>query len=105
MKYAFIILFISTISTAQQFKITDIEGEWKNAQGYSIKISNGTATLSSLESSGFPKKLLGDVFYNDIKHKSGNVWTAIRMQWKFLGSDVENGRWASEGSVEMNLSP
>src|SRR5690606_10814878 len=88
MKYLFIIVFICSVSTAQEVKATDIEGEWKNRQGYSVKISNGTATLSSLESTNFPKKLLGDVFYKDIKHKSGNSWTAIRMQWKFMGSDV-----------------
>jgi hypothetical protein len=102
-----VLMLILAVSTKAQttFYHKDIEGIWKSTAGYSIRIRpDGIAILSSLGNTRFPQKLLGNTFYANINHSKNNVWTATRFQWKYEDGNMENGRWANEGTVELHLS-
>lgn len=84
-----------------------IDGVWEHSnQKYQIKIENGKGIVYNLDQAGshFPKKLLGDTFYDKITKKSDSTWTADFYQWRFTDDDVENGRWVNEGQVVLELS-
>lgn len=84
-----------------------IEGVWKHStQKYQIKIQGDKAIIYNLDEAGsqFPKKLLGDTFYDQISKSAARTWSATSYQWRFTDEDVENGRWVNEGGVPLTLS-
>lgn len=88
-------------------KPKSLEGIWKHSnQKYQLKIEGNKAIIYNLDEAGsqFPKKLLGDTFYDQISKTSDRTWTADSYQWKFTDDDIENGRWVNEGKVTIELS-
>lgn len=102
----FSLLLISSTQAIGQtaYSQNDIQGEWLSNQGYSITVKGQEAHLSSLGKTNFPAKLQGDLFYANIKHVTNNQWTANRYQWKYTSTNIEDGRWVDEGTVNISMS-
>ena len=97
-----------SIQAQVKFKSSDINGEWKASGGYTITIKDGSAHITALGEAKYPKKLLGSLFYGDIKHDLNqlveNRWTARTYQWRYVGKNPEDGRWVDEGMKVFVLS-
>lgn len=98
------LLPLLSIQAQVKFKNSDINGEWKSSGGYTITISDGNAHLTALGEAKYPKKLLGSLFYGDIKQLVENRWSARTYQWRYVGKNAEDGRWVDEGMKVFVLS-
>lgn len=84
-----------------------IEGIWEHSNSkYQLKIEGSKAIVYNLDHAPvyFPKKLVGDTFYDRITKIGEKKWSADSYQWRFTDDDYENGRWVNEGSVTLELS-
>lgn len=84
-----------------------IEGIWEHStQKYQLKIEGNKAILYNLDNAPyyFPKKLVGDTFYDRITKTGDKIWSADSYQWRFTDDDYENGRWVNEGNVTLELN-
>lgn len=84
-----------------------IEGIWEHSNSkYQVKIEGSKAIVYNLDRAPvyFPKKLVGDTFYDRITKTGDKTWSADSYQWKFTDDDYENGRWVNEGNVTLELS-
>ncbi|TDS65082.1 hypothetical protein [Myroides indicus] len=84
-----------------------IEGIWEHSNSkYQLKIEGSKAIIYNLDHAPayFPKKLVGDTFYDRITKTGEKTWSADFYQWRFTDDDYENGRWVNEGNVTLELS-
>ncbi|WP_158960308.1 hypothetical protein [Myroides fluvii] len=84
-----------------------IEGIWEHSNSkYQLKIEASKAIIYNLDHAPvyFPKKLVGDTFYDRITKTGEKTWSADAYQWRFTDDDYENGRWVNEGNVTLELS-
>lgn len=87
--------------------VKSIEGIWEHStQKYQLKIEGSKAIVYNLDQAPyfFPKKLVGDTFYDRIVKTGEQTWSADSYQWRFTDDDYENGHWEFEGSVILTLS-
>lgn len=98
------LLPLLSIQAQVKFKSSDINGEWKASGGYTITIKDGSAHITALGEAKYPKKLLGSLFYGDIKQLVENRWSARTYQWRYVGKNPEDGRWVDEGMKVFVLS-
>lgn len=99
------LLLCFLLSYAQtKFEHNDIIGYWEYKDQYIIRIEEHTATLSTIINKKFPQKLRNNIFYSAINHNGDNTWSADRFQWKYVGDDVNDGRWVNEGKVTFIMS-
>lgn len=100
----FVLFVFANIQAQVKFSSSDINGEWKSSAGYTITIKDGSAIITELGETKYPKKLIGSLFYGDIKHLVENSWTVRRYQWKYIDNNIEDGRWVDEGMKVFKLS-
>lgn len=99
----FFLAALNCVKAQKDYLNTDIDGEWKARQGYTLAFKKDVATISSI-SGNIPKKLLGSALYKNIQYVGENAWTADFYQWRHDLVNPDDGRWVVEKNVKLTLS-